>query len=199
MKKIALLSFVLLLAAGCSFIAPYNITFTTTDDTIVNPDSDTLDLVLNNPALAYVSGYKCNDADEVELLPVVKEGMEPTRVYNMSLSFLADQPVGSHCKVTVTAFDRTTTTTETNDVWLFMRDRLLPEPPAEEPAPAPAAEDHSTAIAACQDTGGTWNECGSACEEGDELCIQVCVPKCEFPNVQPEATGDSTETLEPTS
>lgn len=34
---------------------------------------------------------------------------------------------------------------------------------------------------ACEDAGGTWNACGSACRNkpGSEMCIQVCVEYCE--------------------
>ncbi|MFH1332530.1 MAG: hypothetical protein ABIH63_04590 [archaeon] len=32
----------------------------------------------------------------------------------------------------------------------------------------------------CEKLGGTWNPCASACEEGAENCIDVCVPKCEY-------------------
>lgn len=34
---------------------------------------------------------------------------------------------------------------------------------------------------ACEDAGGTWNGCGSACRNktGAEMCAQVCVEYCE--------------------
>ena len=33
---------------------------------------------------------------------------------------------------------------------------------------------------ACEEAGGTWNACGSACREHPEdACIQVCVEYCE--------------------
>ncbi len=32
----------------------------------------------------------------------------------------------------------------------------------------------------CKKMGGIWNPCGSACAEGAENCIDLCVPKCEF-------------------
>jgi len=44
-------------------------------------------------------------------------------------------------------------------------------------------------ILACEEAGGEWNECGSSCEE-DEICAEVCVPQCEYP----ETTKESDET-----
>lgn len=50
--------------------------------------------------------------------------------------------------------------------------------------------------AACEDAGGVWNECASACPPDAEACILMCVQKCEglaagesvvsvyFPNTQ---------------
>jgi hypothetical protein len=36
----------------------------------------------------------------------------------------------------------------------------------------------------CTSSGGTWNECGSACRGADDetVCIQVCVAYCECQN-----------------
>ena len=31
----------------------------------------------------------------------------------------------------------------------------------------------------CEESGGEWNSCGSACRGSDENCIQVCVVQCE--------------------
>lgn len=33
--------------------------------------------------------------------------------------------------------------------------------------------------AACEDAGGVWNECASACPPDAEACILMCVQKCE--------------------
>ena len=39
-----------------------------------------------------------------------------------------------------------------------------------------------TEQSACEDSGGNWNPCASACPDAgpDEVCIQVCVERCEF-------------------
>lgn len=41
--------------------------------------------------------------------------------------------------------------------------------------------DYAVEIKACEDAGGTWNECGSACKDPEQICIQMCVPQCEYP------------------
>jgi hypothetical protein len=51
-------------------------------------------------------------------------------------------------------------------------------PVSEETAVIP---DYSEQIKTCGEAGGTWNECGSACKDPNQICIQVCVPQCEFP------------------
>lgn len=50
------------------------------------------------------------------------------------------------------------------------------------PAPSTPVLETSTQLtqATCKQSGGTWNDCGSACRETPgETCIQVCVPLCE--------------------
>lgn len=40
--------------------------------------------------------------------------------------------------------------------------------------------DEELVQSACEDAGGIWNNCGSACRENPEaVCIQVCVEYCE--------------------
>ena len=37
----------------------------------------------------------------------------------------------------------------------------------------------------CEESGGKWNECGSACTgTNSEICIQVCVSQCECGGIQ---------------
>lgn len=31
----------------------------------------------------------------------------------------------------------------------------------------------------CEEAGGIWNACGTACRGSDEPCIEVCVAQCE--------------------
>lgn len=48
--------------------------------------------------------------------------------------------------------------------------------------PTPVLQETPTELtqAACEQSGGTWNACGSACRETpNEPCIQVCVALCE--------------------
>lgn len=46
-----------------------------------------------------------------------------------------------------------------------------------EPAPISAILNQFS----CEDAGGIWNSCGSACRGADDetVCIQVCVEQCE--------------------
>lgn len=109
MRRLAPLSLLLLLAS-CSLIAPYTITFTTPKDAVVDPTSDTLDFVVNAPTLAYISEVDCDDADDIELLPVVTDEMQASNAHNLSLTML-NGAAGAECEVTVTAFDQSTTAT----------------------------------------------------------------------------------------
>jgi|GEM_PF-2182633 len=42
-----------------------------------------------------------------------------------------------------------------------------------------APEETPASRAACEDAGGVWNECASACPPDAEACILMCVQKCE--------------------
>ena len=183
MKKsfIALLSFVLL--AGCSFLTPYQVTFTTPALSAVNPASDTLDLALSQPAMAYISAVDCEGHDPVNLLPVVNEAMTVSNVHNLSLELLNGYAATTLCEVTITIFDQTTTSTNTGEISLYVLEK-----PAEIP-------EYADQIVACEEPGGAWNDCGSSCEEGAELCIQVCVPQCELPEAV--APVEATPSAEP--
>ena len=61
-----------------------------------------------------------------------------------------------------------------------------PEPSAPEPPPEPGPEPESVSAdgiiqSQCEEGGGRWNECGSACRGAPEgtSCTQVCVAYCE--------------------
>jgi hypothetical protein len=120
--------------------------------------------------------------------------MEPSNVHNLSLNLLDAEPDGSLCEVTVVAFDRTTTSNASKTIELYVR--MMPEPEVEElpiDEPEIVEPEYSAEIAACSEAGGDWNPCGSACLDGDAICIQVCVPKCEFTD-GPETTETSEDT-----
>lgn len=121
MNRIILFLSLPFVIAGCAFISPYTITFTTQNETVVDPLSDTLDLVVNGDVLAYISTYKCDDASQVDILPIVTEEMSASNVHNLSLALLNDEADGSNCKVTVTAFDQTTTEHASKDISVFVR------------------------------------------------------------------------------
>lgn len=106
MKKYFLLG---VLLASCSLISPYTITFTTQENSVVDPLTDTLDFVVSAPTLAYISAAKCADAEPIELLPILTEDMVSKTSYNLSLALLKDELPQSECTITVTAFDQTTT------------------------------------------------------------------------------------------
>lgn len=174
MKKTLIALFSLVMLAGCSFLAPYSITFTTPAHSAVDPLVDTLDLALGTSAMAYISEVDCEGSDPISLLPVVNEAMESSNVHNLTLELLDGFEATTECDVTVTAFDQSTTSTTAAEISLYVLEK-----PVEVP-------EHAEQINACKDAGGAWNECGSACEEGNEFCVQVCVPQCEFP----EETGE---------
>lgn len=107
------------LFGACTLVSPYTITFATPDGKVVNPQTDTLDLVISASALAYISEVECDGAEDVELLPVVDESMQAKTAHNLSLTVLNGAP-GSECDVTVTAFDRTTSESAQNSIALVI-------------------------------------------------------------------------------
>lgn len=109
MRRLTILASTLLLAS-CSLVSPYRITFTTQEDAVVDPATDTLDFVVSAPALAYISEVECDNADDIELLPVVTDEMEAKTAHNLALTMLNGE-AGAECDITVTAFDQTTTAT----------------------------------------------------------------------------------------
>lgn len=200
MKKLLLTALASVFIAGCAFISPYTITFTTPEGSVIDPATSTVDLVINSDALAYISVFKCDDNDAVELLPIVSEEMMTSKVHNLSLEMLSGQVAGAKCKVTVTSFDRTTTANSGESITLYVLEKpegedevVIEEEVVEEEL---VNQEEAAIIAACSEQGGTWNECGSACDESAELCIQVCVPQCEFPDESVTETSELTTTEE---
>jgi hypothetical protein len=106
--------------AGCALLSPYSITFTTPDEGVVDPTNDTIDLVINLPALAYVSYVQCGEDKPMELLPVVTEEMKVKEVHNLSLGLLAEVPAETLCEIGVTAFDKTTTANSQKKVSVYV-------------------------------------------------------------------------------
>ncbi|HAU66257.1 MAG: hypothetical protein UT30_C0003G0016 [Candidatus Uhrbacteria bacterium GW2011_GWF2_39_13] len=59
-------------------------------------------------------------------------------------------------------------------------------PPADELTPAELSQ------SSCENSGGRWNECGSACRTQPEApCIELCVPYCECQTSQECPSGFS--------
>jgi hypothetical protein len=147
--------FASLLFAGCSFVSPYSITFTTPNEAVIDPAVNTLDFVVSQPTLAYLSYVQCGDKEAFKLLPVVAETALPAQAYNLSLDVLKDEVPGTLCHLEVTAFDESTTSTASEglDVYVLEKaqeeaveevtEEILPaeevlpveEVPAEEPLP----------------------------------------------------------------
>ena len=52
------------------------------------------------------------------------------------------------------------------------------------PSPMPPLSRGDSDKISCEQAGGRWNECGSACRGAgpETACIQVCVPMCECQN-----------------
>jgi PBP1b-binding outer membrane lipoprotein LpoB len=189
MKKILLTFLSLIILSGCSLLSAYTVTFTTPVNSAVNPVSDTLDLALSQPAMAYISEVDCANHDPVALLPIVSFEMKTSNVHNLSLELLSGYEARTECEVRVTVFDQTTTATSSDSISLYVLEK-----PVE-------TEEYAEQIISCESQEGTWNACGSACEEGDELCIQVCVPQCEFtkePIADPIVEVPRTETTQAT-
>jgi len=65
--------------------------------------------VVSQATLAYISEISCEGADPLEFLPIVKDDMEVATVHKLPLTALEGQAPGVACEITVTAFDRTTT------------------------------------------------------------------------------------------
>ena len=160
MRKTFALLPVLFLGA-CSLISPYSITFTNTPGEVVNPDFSTLDIVVSAPTLAYISGVSCEGAEPLELLPVVNKDMTVGTVHKLTLGLMKDQPAGSTCEVTVTAYDKTTTEQASESIEVKMAGELAAIP--ETPVRTPAKEGEMCAGIA-----------GFQCEEG--LTCQIADP-----------------------
>ena len=57
------------------------------------------------------------------------------------------------------------------------------EPVDAPPVAAPESQAVPATKDACEQAGGVWNECASACPPDAEACIQMCVQRCEFPEL----------------
>lgn len=58
--------------------------------------------------------------------------------------------------------------------------QILPSPRVPKPAIPTKIVEPSVNQRACEQSGGVWNACGSACRTTpDAVCIEVCVPYCE--------------------
>lgn len=124
------LPFLGLFLLGCEFTSPYQITFTTPEDKAVDPLVDTLDFAVNQATLAYLSSVTCEGANKIELLPVASADAVPSTAHNLSLTVLKDQLPETECKVSVTVYDRTTTSTASKSIDLVIEgelEELLPE------------------------------------------------------------------------
>ncbi|MBI4435577.1 hypothetical protein HY630_02805 [Candidatus Uhrbacteria bacterium] len=52
--------------------------------------------------------------------------------------------------------------------------------PSARPSDGLGRDDRDLNESSCQDAGGTWNPCGSACRtDPDAICIELCVEYCE--------------------
>lgn len=169
MKKILFIAPALLALTACTnFLAPYQITFSTIAEDSINPAEDTLNLVINSPALAYVSGYKCDEGEEVTLLPVLTDDMVENNLHSLSLGFLSEQVSGSRCDINVTALDRSTTSTSTATISLYMYSK-------EEPAAAEGKRCAGIIGIQCREgleckLAGDYPDAGGVCvKKSDEL------------------------------
>jgi hypothetical protein len=196
MKRIAILSLFALLLSACGLISPYKITFTTPSESDVNPTVDTLDFATSHSVHAAVVSTQCGDAPAIEYMPVIGEQMTVQTAHNLPLTMLTNEAPFTLCDITVGVFDNTTMSSSQKSIALYMYEKPVEEVPEEEEELP--VDEYAAESLACEEQEGTWNPCGSACPEGAELCIQVCVPQCEFtedattnePQLEP---GDDTE------
>jgi hypothetical protein len=119
--------FASLLFAGCSFVNPYSITFTTPNEAVIDPAVNTLDFVVSQPTLAYLSYVQCGDKEAFKLLPVVAETALPAQAYNLSLDVLKDEVPGTLCRLEVTAFDESTTSTASEALDVYVLEKAQEE------------------------------------------------------------------------
>lgn len=115
-----------LFLSSCALVSPYQITFTTQNEQVVDPQINTLDFVVSAPALAYISEIDCDDAEEIELLPVVTDEMKVKTAHNLALTALNGAP-GSECEITVTAFDQSTTASSRAEISVLIAGEELEE------------------------------------------------------------------------
>lgn len=177
MRRLLVLTLPFLLGA-CTLVSPYTITFTTPDGKAVNPQTDTLDLVISSPALAYISEVECDGAADVELLPVIDESMQAKTAHNLALTSL-NGAAGSECDVTVTAFDRTTSETAQNSIALVIEGAVGEESTDVEEEVAPteeeSGEEPESGSGELESNGseGTAEGSTDAAGTSDEVEIQV--------------------------
>lgn len=147
------------LFAGCALLAPYTITFTTPDGSVIDPATDTLDFAINTPALAYISGVECGDQEAMVILPVLNDDMDAERAHNLDLSILGSQEPGTECEITVTAFDNTTTSNARKSIDLY----VLAKPVTED---AEEVEEEETEEPAEEETVEETTEEPELCDDG---------------------------------
>lgn len=122
-----------LFLGACSFISPYSITFTNTSGEVIDPELSTLDFVVSAPTLAVISGVSCEGTESLDIVPVANKNAEPTTVHKLPLTLLKNQPAGVECEVTVTVYDKTTTSQASNSILLVMPGSVLTEEVPVEP------------------------------------------------------------------
>lgn len=201
----------ILALSGCSMLSPYAVTFTTQDESVVDPAEDSLDFVLSVAAYAYISAVSCDDGTNRALAPSFNSTSEPAKVYNLELSALEGVSSGSLCNLTVNVFDKTTSAESRDFISLYVLekpeldeevgpvepDEELPtteelevEEPAKEEAVEEPVEESEDPATACEAEGGVWEAFEVSCPEG-ETCQEG---ECTYPeNVETEPTAEVQE------
>lgn len=185
MKKFILLVAACGLFAGCALLSPYTITFTTPDGSVVNPATDTLDLAINTPALAYISGVTCGDQEPMAILPILSDDMKAERAHNLDLGILTSQEPGTKCEITVTAFDNTTTSNSRAEIDLYVISK---------PAAEVEVEEVAEETEAVEDTTVEETEAPELCDDGT-----VCPLEETTTDDEPTDTEEPAGTEEPTA
>lgn len=170
---------------GCALISPYNIIFTTPNESVINPATDTLDLAINIDALAYISGVKCDGYDSMELLPIVRDDMEVSKAHNLSLGMLDSFEPGTKCEITVTAFDKTTTASAYERITLHVLEKIEIEEDVE------AVESEDTEDAEVTEEAA-YCEDGTVCEE--EAAEDAATEEVENTDTNETNETEATET-----
>lgn len=198
MKRIAPLALATLVFSACSFLLPYSITFTTPNESVVNPSEDSLDFVLSAEAYAYLSAVSCSDGTSQTFAPNMSPDTLASNVYNLGLEKLQGVSTGSLCNVTVTVFDKTTATESHDFISLYVLEKPEVEPELPEAIVEEQSEETEEALEENEEAVDDAGDDYDLLEDGTDTEAQtVGTPDTkEEPAAEPVLEDGSTEDSE---